>query len=57
MAQPGGVCGLEAETTECDPELLTATVCTCQTGYEHRGLECLGTMTDECDNHYASTIV
>jgi hypothetical protein len=39
---PGQVCGLEATATECDAELLTATECTCEAGFNYTGLKCIG---------------
>lgn len=40
---PEEVCELEATDSECDdPELLTATTCTCDTGYEQQELGCIG---------------
>jgi hypothetical protein len=39
---PGEVCDLEATATECDTELLTATECTCEVGFNYKELQCIG---------------
>ena len=42
MLPDADVCSLEAIANECDPQLLSATVCVCENGYEHLEMQCTG---------------